>query len=86
MDSNTFNRLIQEFNENNQRANALREFILDEAKFNELDNLNKDLLISQLKAMEAYLAILSIRIGLNASSQNTPAEINNEAHEVEISE
>ena len=36
--------------------------------------------------MEAYLAILSIRIGLNASSQNTPIEINNEAHEVEISE
>lgn len=86
MEKAVFERLLNEFNENNQRANTLREFILNEAKFNELDNLNKDLLISQLKAMEAYLAILSIRIGLNASSQNTSTEINNEAHEVEISE
>jgi hypothetical protein len=31
-----------------------------------LDNLNKDLLIAQLKAMEAYVSILSIRIGLNS--------------------
>ena len=30
-----------------------------------MDNLNRDLLISQLKAMEAYQGILSIRIGLN---------------------
>ena len=35
-------------------------------KIKEVDNLNKDLLIAQLKAMEAYLSILSIRIGLNA--------------------
>ena len=86
MDSITFNKLIQEFNESNQKTNALREFILDETRFNELDNLNKDLLISQLKTMEAYLAILSIRIGLNASGQNTSLEINNETHEIEASE
>ena len=31
-----------------------------------LDALNRDLLVAQLKAMEAYLSILSVRIGLNA--------------------
>ena len=43
-----------------------REFLLDEEKSKVLDALNRDLLVAQLKAMEAYLSILSVRIGLNA--------------------
>ena len=39
---------------------------MDTEKFDQLDNLNKDLLIAQLKAMEAYISVLSIRIGLNS--------------------
>lgn len=65
-------RMLVEFQENGERTNKLRAFILDETKFNELDNLNKDLLIAQLKAMEAYISILSIRIGLNSKlTENT---------------
>ena len=56
---------LEEFNEVNERANKLREFILSD-KCKEVDNLNRDLLIAQLKAMEAYISVLSIRIGLNA--------------------
>ncbi len=71
MEKEVFERLLMEFNENNNRANKLRDFILNNDKFQELDNLNKDLLIAQLKAMEAYLSILSIRIGLNAPQEFT---------------
>ena len=66
MKKEVFERLLKEFSEVNERANKLKDFILDEEKIKEVDNLNKDLLIAQLKAMEAYLSILSIRIGLNA--------------------
>jgi hypothetical protein len=66
MTQETLDRMLSEFQENGERTNKLRAFILDEEKFNQLDNLNKDLLISQLKAMEAYISILSIRIGLNS--------------------
>ena len=59
--------------ENGERTNKLRAFILDTEKFDKLDNLNKDLMISQLKAMEAYISILSIRIGLNSKIAE-PAE------------
>jgi hypothetical protein len=57
----------------------LREFILNVEEFNQLDNLNKDLLIAQLKAMESYISILSIRIGLNAKvdSANTEETVSN---------
>lgn len=65
MEQKVFQRLLDEFNENNKRTTKLRDFILSD-KIKEVDNLNKDLLIAQLKAMEAYLSILSIRIGLNA--------------------
>ena len=58
--------MLVEFQENGERTNKLREFILDTEKFDQLDNLNKDLLIAQLKAMEAYISVLSIRIGLNS--------------------
>ena len=66
MEKEVFERLLKEFSEVNERASKLKDFILDEEKVKEVDNLNKDLLIAQLKAMEAYLSILSIRIGLNA--------------------
>ena len=58
MTQEVLNRMLTEFQENGERTNALRAFILD--------TLNKDLLIAQLKAMEAYISILSIRIGLNS--------------------
>ena len=66
MEKEVFERLLKEFSEVNERASKLKDFILDEEKIKKIDNLNKDLLIAQLKAMEAYLSILSIRIGLNA--------------------
>ena len=74
MDKEVFDRLIIEFNENNERADKLRNFILNNEKFNEIDNLNKDLMIAQLKAMEAYLSVLSIRIGLNAPQEDIISE------------
>lgn len=77
MTQEVLDRMLVEFQENGERTNKLRTFILDEEKFNQLDNLNKDLLISQLKAMETYISILSIRIGLNArvTDNTTDAEI-----------
>ena len=65
MEQAVFQRMLGEFNEVNERAVKLRVFILGD-KFKEVDNLNKDLLVAQLKAMEAYISVLSIRIGLNA--------------------
>lgn len=65
MEQAVFQRMLGEFNEVNERVVKLRDFILGD-KFKEVDNLNKDLLIAQLKAMEAYISVLSIRIGLNA--------------------
>lgn len=52
MEQAVFQRMLGEFNEVNERANKLREFILSD-KSKEVDNLNRDLLIAQLKAMEA---------------------------------
>lgn len=73
MTQEVLDRMVIEFQENGERTNNLRAFILDEEKFNALDNLNKDLMIAQLKAMEAYISVLSIRIGLNSQmAQNTP--------------
>jgi hypothetical protein len=66
MTQEILDRMLVEFQENGERTNNLRAFILDTEKFDQLDNLNKDLLIAQLKAMEAYVSILSIRIGLNS--------------------
>lgn len=66
MTQEVLDRMLVEFQENGERTNKLRAFILDAEKFDKLDNLNKDLLIAQLKAMEAYISILSIRIGLNS--------------------
>ena len=68
MTQEVLDRMLVEFQENGERTNKLREFILNTEKFNELDNLNKDLMIAQLKAMEAYISVLSIRIGLNSKA------------------
>ena len=65
MEQAVFQRMLGEFNEVNERAVKLRDFILGD-KFKDVDSLNKDLLVAQLKAMEAYISVLSIRIGLNA--------------------
>lgn len=84
MTQETLDKMLSEFQENGERTNKLRAFILDEEKFNQLDNLNKDLLISQLKAMEAYISILSIRIGLNskiAESDNSEEIIEEASNE-----
>lgn len=75
MEQATFQRMIDEFKEVNERTTRLRDFILSD-KVKEIDSLNHDLLIAQLKAMETYLSILSIRIGLN-----TPKD---EIQEVEV--
>lgn len=66
MRQEVFDRMVNEAKELTERANKLRDFILDKEKISKLDELNKDLLIAQLKAMEAYISVLSIRIGLNA--------------------
>ena len=66
MTQEVLDRMLVEFQENGERTNKLRAFILDTEKFDKLDNINKDLLIAQLKAMETYVSILSIRIGLNS--------------------
>ena len=73
MEKEVFERLLKEFTEVNERATKLKDFILDEEKIKTVDNLNKDLLIAQLKAMEAYLSVLSIRIGLNAPREMADA-------------
>jgi hypothetical protein len=73
MEKEVFERLLKEFTEVNERAGKLKDFILDEEKIKSVDNLNKDLLIAQLKAMEAYLSVLSIRIGLNAPREMVDA-------------
>ena len=83
MTQEVLDRMLLEFQENGERTNKLRAFILDEEKFNTLDNLNKDLLISQLKAMEAYISILSIRIGLNSRINEEP-DTTTESSETEV--
>lgn len=75
MTQELLDKLIAEFQENGERTNELRAFILNQEEFDKLDNLNKDLMISQLKAMEAYISILSIRIGLNSKVADEQTEI-----------
>lgn len=66
MEKEVFDRMITEFESLNEKVTKLRDFIVDKEKFESLDFINRDLLIAQLKAMETYISILSIRIGLNA--------------------
>ena len=56
MTQEVLDRMLVEFQENGERTNKLRAFILDTEKFDKLDNINKDLLIAQLKAMETYVS------------------------------
>lgn len=86
MEKEVFERLLKEFTEVNERANKLKDFILDEEKIKTIDNLNKDLLIAQLKAMEAYLSVLSIRIGLNAPREMVDTVVPKETSVTEESE
>ena len=89
MEQTTFNRMVTEFEELNEKTNKLRDFLLTKADKMPMDNLNRDLLISQLKAMEAYQGILSIRIGLNNQEgwlDKSTAEISNKSDNKTTSE
>lgn len=57
--------LIQEFTDLNSKIEKLKAILLDSEKLKEIDNLNKDLMVAQFKAMETYISVLSIRIGLS---------------------
>ena len=93
MEQATFNRMVTEFEELNEKTNKLRDFLLTKIDKVPMDNLNRDLLISQLKAMEAYQGILSIRIGLNnqegwldkTAPENTDNKLNNETNSEDLS-
>ena len=70
MNKEVFERMLKEFQELSERTNKCIEFILDEEKFNKLHMINRDLLIAQLKPMETYISILSIRLGINGTTEN----------------
>ena len=69
MEKNTFDRLLTEYKELEIKTTKLRDFLINKIDKTSIDNLNKDLLIAQLRAMETYLTILSVRIGLNQPTQ-----------------
>lgn len=69
MEQNTFDRLLTEYKELEVKTTKLRDFLINKIDKTSIDNLNRDLLIAQLKAMEAYLTILSICIGLNTPTK-----------------
>ena len=81
MEKEVFEGLVSEFNEMFNRTEDLRAFLLDEEKMKDFDPLQRDLLVAQLKAMESYVAILSIRIGLNApkNAEDTEETVTPEA-------
>ena len=85
MTQEILDRMIVEFQEGSERTNKLRTFILDSEKFDKVDNLNKDLMIAQLKSMESYISILSIRIGLN-SKITSDQEVSEPSDEVVTNE
>ena len=69
MKEEVFNQLITDYKELESKTTELRDFLINKVDKTSIDNLNKDLLIAQLRAMETYLTILSIRIGLNRPTQ-----------------
>ena len=69
MKEEVFNQLITDYKELESKTTELRDFLIHKVDKTSTDNLNKDLLIAQLRAMETYLTILSIRIGLNRPTQ-----------------
>lgn len=81
MEKEIFDRLLIEFNELNDRTTRCRGFLLDEEKSSTLDALNRDLLVAQLKSMEAYLSILSVRIGLNTPKDYLVPETTTESED-----
>lgn len=83
MNKEMFERMLEEFQELNEKVLNTRDFILDEARFQSLDIIDRDLLIAQLKAMETYLSILSIRLGINGTPENTPQVVSIEDTEEE---
>ena len=84
MEKEVFEGMLAEFNDLNEKVNNNRNFLLDEEKSKELDALNRDLLVGQLKAQEAYLSILSVRIGLNAPKEMATEQMNEEAVTPEV--
>ena len=74
MEKEVFERMVSEFNEVFNRTEDLRAFLLDEEKMKDFDPLQRDLLIAKLKAMESYVAILSICIGLNTPKNTADTE------------
>ena len=66
MEQEVFEGMVLEFNELLKRVEAYRDFLLDQEKVSKLDPLNRDLLVTQFKAMETYVSVLSIRIGYNS--------------------
>lgn len=78
MEKEVFERMLVEFNDLNEKVTKNRNFLTDEEKVKELDALNRDLLVGQLKAQEAYLSILSVRIGLNAPKEMAAEQMNEE--------
>ena len=75
MEKEVFERMMSEFNDLNEKIVKLRDFLLNVEKSKTINNLNRDLLIAQLKAMEAYASILTIRIGLNTIKEDPQEEI-----------
>lgn len=69
MKEEVFNQLITDYKKLESKTTELRNFLIHKVDKTSIDNLNKDLLIAQLRAMETYLTILSIRIGLNRPTQ-----------------
>lgn len=69
MKEEIFNQLIAEYKELKNKTTELRDFLIHKVNKTSIDNLNKDLLIAQLKTMETYLTILSVRIGLNTPTK-----------------
>lgn len=69
MKEEIFNQLIAEYKELENKTTELRDFLIHKVNKTSIDNLNKDLLIAQLKTMETYLTILSVRIGLNTPTK-----------------
>lgn len=75
MEAEVYNKMMEEYKELDTRVNNCRKFVSDKEKFESLDNLNRDLLIAQLKAMETYLSLIAIRLGLNGVSKDTTEQI-----------
>lgn len=80
MEESVVQEMLEEFDALREKVTNLKQFILDNETFSQLDPISQDLLISQLKAMETYLSILSVRIGLVGYAQsqedvNTPENV-----------